>query len=396
MKSATHLNRIVTLILFSFATTPQLMAQGQNLEQLPKPQLRVESRPLEVRIKDITRIEGVQTHVLRGYGLVTGLSETGATLASTRDYALAVFQSNDNIFPADARATFRTSFKTSSLSVVEVTAELPAFAFEGQRVDVKVSVFDDATSLEGGTLSLAYLKGEDGEEYASASGSILVGGFSRSGDAASITKNNVKNGKIVLGGMIRKKLCQPKLGAEGYVDFHVRNQDRMTAVRVAEAINKRFPRKAQIVEGQAIRVIVPISDTQSQMEKFLSEIQELRVIPDTTAKVIVDLSSGTIVITENATLRPTVVSVGNLTIATSETPQVTNGAPFGGGTTTVTPQTDLAVNEDENVFRYLPGNRSLRDLVDSLNALGLSAQEMSNVLRTINASGALQAKLVFQ
>ena len=375
-------------------------AQTATVEQLPGPTsspVRVETRPLDVRIKDITDIEGVRTHVLTGFGLVTGLDGTGSNDEQTRRIALNILENSGGYVPADFRDTFLTSFKSTNLSIVTVRAELPPFAFEGQKIDVTVSVFDSATSLQGGKLSLLTpLYGLDRQVYALASGTILVGGFSASGQSANIQKNNVTNGVIPLGGHVEKTLCQPDLGAEGFVDFHVRNQDRMTAVRVAEAINQKFPQKAQIVGNQAIRVWVPVRQTQSETEKFLSEIQELRVVPDSRAQIIVNRNSGTIVITENATMRPVITSVGNLTIATTETPQVSQPAPFAGGDTTVTPQTNIQVNEDQASLRLLPGARSLRDLVESLNSLGFTAREMIDVLSTIKASGALQAELIVQ
>ena len=392
---------VVSLLGVGCFLTPHVNGQNNGrIEQLPSAESKrfdVKTKPLEVRIKDITRIHGVQTETLSGWGLVTGLSGTGSNGLFTKQMALQILEAEGNRIPADFRQEFLSTFQSINLAVVRITAELPAFAFEGQEIDVTVSMFDGATSLKGGKLSVvAPLAGADEQIYAVAKGPILVGGFSAGGEAASVQKNNVSNGKIVGGGKIVKVLDQPKLGADGFVDFHLRNQDRLTAVRIAEAINKRFPKQAQIVGGQAIRVLVPMSQTQSKMDKFLSQIQELRVIPDSRAKVVINENSGTIVITENAMLRPVVTSVGNLTIATTESPQVSQPPPFSGGDTVVTPQTDLRVTEDQNTLRLLPGARSLRDLVDSLNTLGVSAQEMMSVLQSLKASGALQAELVVE
>ena len=132
-------------------------AQTATVEQLPGPTsspVRVETRPLDVRIKDITDIEGVRTHVLTGFGLVTGLDGTGSNDEQTRRIALNILENSGGYVPADFRDTFLTSFKSTNLSIVTVRAELPPFAFEGQKIDVTVSVFDSATSLQGGKLNI--------------------------------------------------------------------------------------------------------------------------------------------------------------------------------------------------------------------------------------------------
>jgi flagellar P-ring protein precursor FlgI len=52
----------------------------------------------------------------------------------------------------------------------------PAFARQGQTIDVVVSSMGNAKSLRGGTLLMTPLKGVDSQVYALAQGNILVGG----------------------------------------------------------------------------------------------------------------------------------------------------------------------------------------------------------------------------
>ena len=83
-------------------------------------------------------------------------------------------------------------------------------------------------------------------------------------------------------------------------------------------------------------------------------------------------------------------------ISTTETPQASQPNAFSDGETVVLPRTTLTANEDANELRILQQSNSLRDLVDGLNALGVSAREMGNVLINLEKSGALQAELVFE
>ncbi|MDB4756299.1 flagellar basal body P-ring protein FlgI [Mariniblastus sp.] len=359
--------------------------------------LTVETVPLSVRVKDITKIGGLRTHRLSSYGLVIGLGQTGSDDDITKQFLLRLLQNKTNGLPRATLENYQTLLRTKNLAVVEVTAELPAFAYPGQEVNVDVSIIDSSTSLRGGRLIQTPLRGLDGEIYAMASGKVFIGGFSAEGQAARIQQNNVTNGSISRGGVIERTLLQENLGAEGYVNFHLMNEDRRTIVRLVEAINSQFSQRiAEVVNQRTVRVAVPMGRTQTEMEKFLAVIQDIRVVPDTTAKVIVNEHNGTIVITENAMLKPVAVTVGNLTISTTESPQVSQPQPLAGGETTVVPRTDITVSEDQNTLRLLNQSKSLRELVDGLNSLGLSAREMLSILEAVKQSGSLQAELIFK
>ena len=62
-----------------------------------------------------------------------------------------------------------------------VTADLPPFAKPGQTIDVTVSSIGNAKSLRGGQLLMTPLRGADGEVYAMAQGSLVVGGVGAAG-----------------------------------------------------------------------------------------------------------------------------------------------------------------------------------------------------------------------
>ena len=381
--------------------TNAAIAQVEVLPQTPamavtqKP-IAIKTQPLMARIKDIATIEGIRTHKLTGTGIVVGLNATGGDDDLTKFEFAKIYAKENGDVPRDFLTNFRTTITAKNMAMVSITAEMPEFPHPGQKVSGNVAIMDSSTSLQGGTLKHAILRGEDGEVYATVQGKVIVGGFAASGQAASIQSNNVSSGTVANGVTIERVLCQQKVGEAGYVDFHLRNPDRQTAERILNAINKRFPRKAQLLNRASIRVAVPIQQTQTAMELFLNEIPNLTVEPDNTAKIIYNEHSGTIVITNNAKLPPVAITFGSLMISTTETPQASQPNAFSDGETVVLPRTTLTANEDANELRILQQSNSLRDLVDGLNALGVSAREMGNVLINLEKSGALQAELVFE
>ncbi len=358
--------------------------------------IAVTTQPLMVRIKDIATIEGIRTHKLTGTGIVVGLNGTGGDDDLTKYEFAKIYAMENADVPRDFLANFRTTINAKNMAMVSITAEMPEFPHPGQKASANVAIVDSSTSLQGGTLKHAILRGEDGEIYATVQGKVIVGGFAANGRAASIQSNNVSSGTVANGVTIERVLCQQKVGEAGYVDFHLRNPDRQTAERILTVINKRYPRKAQLLNRASIRVAVPVQQTQTAMELFLNEIQNLKVEPDNTAKIIYNEHAGTIVITSNAKLRPVAITFGSLMISTTETPQASQPNAFSDGETVVLPRTTLTANEDANELRILQQSNSLRDLVDGLNALGVSAREMGNVLINLEKSGALQAELVFE
>ncbi len=73
--------------------------------------------------------------------------------------------------------------KVKNVAAVAVSAVLPPGYSRGQSIDVTVSSIGDAKSLRGGTLLLAQLRGADGEIYALAQGSVVVGGMQAQGNS---------------------------------------------------------------------------------------------------------------------------------------------------------------------------------------------------------------------
>jgi len=242
---------------------------------------------LTVRIKDLTDIGGWRANKLTGWGLVIGLNGTGGKNPATRQFVMNMLEKGGLRADPLQRLNVRndTKEKTDNVSVVGVTGELPPFARRGQRFDVVVSTIDDATSLLGGQLILTPLTGVDGEVYAVADGRVsLGGGFSVGGQAANVQKNHPTSGRIPNGAIVEKEVCTPSPGHDGRVRLLLRQADFETARRIAEAVNKKQPGTAAVVDPGAVELLVPIQQ-QANLSGFIAGIQETPVIPDVAARV---------------------------------------------------------------------------------------------------------------
>lgn len=341
------------------------------------------------RIKDIADVEGVRDNQLVGYGLVVGLDGTGDTLrntAFTRQSLNSMLERfNVNVREADLR--------TGNVAAVIVTAELPPFAMQGTRIDVTVSALGDAESLQGGVLVATPLMDAQGNVYAVSQGSIAVGGFSAEGDAASITRGVPTVGRISNGALVERELGFDLAAREG-VRLALRNPDFTTARRMAEAINAYLGRGAAQAVNPAIVTVALPGGYERDLVGMIADIEQLRVQADMRARVVIDESTGTIVMGEDVRVSTVAIAQGNLTITVSETPMVSQPAPFADvGETVEVPRTEINVEEEMRQMGVLEGTVSLRELVDGLNALGVSPRDMITILQTIKAAGALQAEI---
>ncbi len=364
------------------------------------------------RIKDIADFEGVRQNKLIGYGLVIGLNGTGDTLNNSpfTQQSLIAMLERLGVNTRDIAGSLRTK----NVAAVMVTATLPAFARQGTRIDVSVGAMGDATSLQGGTLLVTPVLAADGEVYAVAQGSVAIGGFVASGQAQTVTKNTPTNGRIANGGIVEREVGF-QLAALETVKISLRNPDFTTARRVAAAINGFLKQPAaRPLDPATILVLVPDA-RRGDVVNLLTDIEQLAVEPDQVARVIIDEKTGTVVMGDAVRVSTVAIAHGNLTIRITETPQVSQPNPFApaglggtaiapggisggavasGGSTVVVPRTDIEVDDDSNRrFAMLPGNVTLQELVNGLNALGFGPRDMITILQAIKASGALQAEI---
>ncbi|MEE2567047.1 flagellar basal body P-ring protein FlgI [Hyphobacterium marinum] len=341
------------------------------------------------RIKDITDVEGVRENQLVGYGLVVGLDGSGDSLrnaAFTRQSLSAMLERFD-VNTRDA------TLNTRNTAAVIITAHLPAFATQGSRADVTVSAIGDADSLQGGTLIATALIGADGQVYAVAQGQVAVGGFQAQGDAASVTRGVPTSGRIANGALIEREL-RFDLANRSAIRLALRNPDFTTATRTADSINAYLGTDAARAADPATVVLTRPDFYTGDMVALLSEIEQLRVEPDLPARVVIDEATGTIVMGENVRVSTVAIAQGNLTISVTESPIASQPNPFAReGETEVLPRTNVQVTEDAAQLGVLDTGVSLSDLVDGLNALGVSPRDMIAILQSIKAAGALQAEI---
>ncbi len=342
------------------------------------------------RLKDIVDIEGVRDNLLVGYGLVVGLNGTGDTLnnsAFTKESLIGMLE-RLGVNTRDG------NLQPENVAAVMVTAVLPPFSRQGSRIDVAVSALGNAESLLGGTLLVTPLVGADGEVYAVAQGQLAVGGFSAQGDSGTtVTKGVPTSGRIANGAIVERELPFA-LADMGSVKLALRNPDFTTARRIARAINAYLGTGAAMPLDPATVSLTLPQGYGGDIVSLITDIEHLRVRPDQPARVVIDEQSGTIVMGAEVRISTVAIAQGSLTIRVTETPQVSQPAPFSLGETEVVPQTEIEIDEDEErKLSVLQQGVSLQELVDGLNALGIGPRDMITILQAIKAAGALQAEI---
>jgi flagellar P-ring protein FlgI len=331
-----------------------------------------------VRIKDIATIEGIRDNQLVGYGLVFGLEGTGDTLRNA-PFTEQTMQSMLDRLGINVR---NQALRSRNVAAVMVTAELPPFMNRGQRIDITVSSMGDASSLMGGTLVMTPLSGADGKVHAVAQGEVAVSGTAAVGQAESVNQGVPTVGRIPNGATIELP-NNNRPGDVGPMALDLKNPDFATAIRIVDAIN------AYSLRRWGLRT------ARERDFRSVAEIGALLVEPDTEARVIIDARTGTIVIGQDVQISTVAVTHGTLTVRVTETPVVSQPAPFSRGKTVVVPRTDVDINENGGQLRVVNGT-TLRRLVAGLNQIGLKPSGIIAILQAIKSAGALQADLVTQ
>jgi flagellar P-ring protein precursor FlgI len=340
------------------------------------------------RIKDITSIAGVRSNQLIGYGLVVGLDGSG-------DKAPFTTQTFKNMM-AEFGITIPngTDPKLKNVAAVSITAEMPAFAKPGQRLDITVSSLGNAKSLRGGSLLFAPLKGADGQVYAIAQGNLVVGGFGIQGnDGSKLTVNIPSVGRIPNGATVERAIPN----AFGHGDSLVLNLDQAnftTARHIIDTLNDLLgPGTAEALDGTSIRVSAPRD--LSQRVSFLSIIENMEVkTGDARAKVIINSRTGTIVMGQHVRIEPVAVTHGSLTVMVQENLDVVQPNALGDGETAVVPRTNITANQESSrMFKFGPGV-SLDQIVQAVNEVGAAPGDLMAILEALKQAGALKAELV--
>lgn len=343
------------------------------------------------RIKDIVDIEGVRDNMLIGYGLVVGLNGTGDSLNNspfTRQSLTAMLER----LGVNIRGE---TLNTGNVAAVMVTATLPPFQNQGSRIDVNISTMGDADSLQGGTLLVTPLMGADGSVYAVAQGAIVTSSISATGQAGSVTTNIPTAGRIPNGAIVEQEI-QFDLADLNSIRLALKNPDLTTAERIARRINARFGAGTAVAENpSSVRVNKTDEYKDKTIVAMLTEMEQLEVMPDQRARIVIDERSGVIVMGQAVKISTVAVAQGDLTVEITEEPQVSQPNPFAeAGETVVVPRTNIAVNEGgEGNMAVIEGGITLQQLVGSLNALGVTPRDVITILQAIKAAGAMQADI---
>ena len=343
------------------------------------------------RIKDIATVAGVRTNQLVGYGLVVGLDGTGDQ-TSQAPFTIQSLKSMLAQFGIVVPPGVTPQLK--NVAAVAVNAELQPFSKPGQTLDVTVSSLANAKSLRGGTLLMTPLKGANGETYAVAQGSLVVGGFGASGsDGSKITVNIPSAGRIP-GGATVEKMAPTNMGSEDALAFNLHEPDFTTAKRMADAINDTIG-KGSARPLDATSVVVQAPRDMAQRVSYLSVLENLTLEPgEAPAKIIINSRTGTVVIGEHVRVTAAAVSHGNLTVTITERPSISQPAPLSGGNTVVVPTSDIKVSQETNhMFLFDPGV-SLDKLVRAVNQVGAAPGDLVAILEALHEAGALRAELI--
>ncbi|MDR3255741.1 MAG: flagellar basal body P-ring protein FlgI [Synergistaceae bacterium] len=340
-----------------------------------------------VRLKDLATVEGVRDNQLIGMGLVVGLQGTG-------DKGQMAMQMMSNMSQQFGVTVDAKQVRSKNAAVVTVTCQLSPFLLPGQNTDVMVSAIGDAKSLEGGVLLQTPLKAADGQVYAVAQGPLTLGGWTDSGSGASTKKNVVTVGRIPNGAIVEQGVDM-EYANDGAVNLLLRQSDFTTAQRVASVINERFGNVAHASDARRVEVMVP-SSYMGSPSAFIASIEGMSITPDAAARIVVNERTGTIVMGGNVKIGNVSVAHGNLTVQVRENPQVSQPNSLSGGSTVVTPQTDVAAHEERPHLVELPATSTVEDLTAAMNAVGASPRDLIAVLQAIDEAGALHGELVIQ
>lgn len=349
------------------------------------------------RVKDLAAIAGVRDNQLVGYGLVVGLSGTGDGNTGI------TLQSMQSMVSRFGMSTELAGLDGSNTAAVMVTADLPAFAKPGQRMDVTVSTLGSAESLRGGTLLMTPLLGADGETYAIAQGNLVVGGLGVSGeDGSSLIVNVPTVGRVPRGATVERMVDNPFMSGD-FLVLNLHQGDFTTATAVADAINGIFGDNVAVpLDAASIRVRAPVDP--SRRVAFASLIEEVEVTPAMpAAQVIVNSRTGTVVIGGNVRVTPAAVAHGSLTVRIQEDQQVTpqnqtmiaeDAILNAPAEPIVTPDSQIGAEEEEaSAFVFAPGVE-LSEIVDAINTLGATPSDLVAILEALRAAGALRAQLI--
>jgi flagellar P-ring protein precursor FlgI len=345
------------------------------------------------RVKDLASVAGVRKNQLTGYGIVVGLDGTGDQTTQTpftvQSIVNMLTQFGITIPPG-------VSLQLKNVAAVTVQADLPAFAKPGQMIDVTVASIGNAKSLRGGSLLMAPLRGADGNVYALAQGNLIVGGFGASGaDGSRVTVNVPSAGRIPNGATVERTVPNDFLN-NSLIVLNLHTPDFTTSGRLASEINNTLgDGTAESIDAVSVAVRAPIDS--GMRTAFISVLENLEVEPgESSAKVIINSRTGTVVIGSNVRVTPAAVSHGSLVVTISERPFASQPiAPFSDAEQTVVlPDSNVEVTQEQGSMFLFESGTSLDEIVQAVNRVGAAPGDLVAILEALKQAGALRAELV--
>ncbi len=344
------------------------------------------------RVKDLALVSGARDNQLVGYGIVVGLAGEG-----DKNPAYTI-QSVANMLERLGVSVPAATLSSKNVAAVMITADIPAFARAGTRLDVTVSSIGDAKTLQGGVLLQTPMIGADGVVHAVAQGALAVGGFvggAGGGGGATVQKNHPTVGQIVGGALVEVEI-PTTLVRDDHIELMLRDPDFTSAARMAAAINAVFPESAAAIDTTTVRVKVPEGHGEMPVD-FIARVEAIEVTPDIPARIIINERTGTIVATSRIRISACAVSHGELVISIASNLDVSQPAPFSQtGETAVTPSTDTQVDEKKMALLTLPDMPTIEKVAAGLNAIGVTPRDMMSIFQAMKQAGALQAELIMR
>lgn len=308
------------------------------------------------RLKDLITIKGVRDNPIIGYGLVIGLNGTGDGGGEITNQSLKkMFQT--------LGLTSLNEVSSANVAAVIVTAKLPPFARQGQKIDVTVSSIGDAKSLAGGTLLVTPLKGGDDKVYAVASGALSIGGMKKGAKFAT-------TGQIPSGGVVEQEV-KVEFNKKKSLRLSLNRSDFTTAARIEKTINENLGGLfASASDSSTIDLIIP-PHYQRKVVELIAVLENFKVNQDSKAKIVINEKTGTIVAGGEITLNKVAISHGDLMIQVGE------------------------AEGKSGSLHLIDKKTTLKELVEALNAIGTDPEDLMSIFQTLKKNGALVADLEF-
>lgn len=342
------------------------------------------------RVRDLTSVQGVRSNTLMGYGLVVGLDGTGDQTMQTPFTTQSL---NNMLSQLGITVPAGTNMQLKNVAAVMVTAELPAFASPGDRIDVVVSSLGNAKSLQGGTLLMTPLKGVDNQVYALAQGNLLVGGSGASSGRSSVQINQL-NGARISNGAIVERGVPVDFKSGNTVRLQLNDTDFSLAQSITEAINRHFGTVMALAENAREITLFAPSDNAARV-RFLADVQNIPVkMGPMDAKIIINSRTGSVVMNRHVKLDACAVAQGDLTVEVANSNDVSQpDTPFAGGQTVVTQNTSISVREQEGSLHRVNTSADLNSVIRALNSLGATPKDLMSILESMKTAGCLRARL---